>query len=305
MNNFLNNNNNFNDFDNSLILTKNILSLISFFACFLFIILYLYLLIQVKICKSENNSHKNIGLGSNYMLMLIISNLLGTIPEIILFYSLTNKTMNDGKCALIGFFRNYFELCCVSWISMITYLFYSSTLPYQNNINTEMKQIIFGIVYAFIIPLIFVLIPYFNNNFEYDETSKCSFQKKICFSGVLFVIIVLINGSLQLIALFFAYKFYKEKLNLLKEQNEEEYKLLRIYVWIFFLFPFYLVISRIIKLLARLNNFFLFCAEISFALSGFFDSFICFFFIKGALPCFKNNNDYQSLENSVKSDMND
>jgi hypothetical protein len=170
---------------------------------------------------------------------------------------------------------------------MITYLFYKSTTPKNLNPKKDILHIFIGIFYSFILPLLFTLPPYFYNKFDYVGP-KCSFTKEITIYGVLFTIYIIINGLLQIFALYKSFIFYHHKLKLLKEQNIDEYNLLKIYVWIFLFFPIYLILSRSIKFISRLDSeVFLFIGECIFSLSGFFDSFICIFFLRGIIPCCK------------------
>ena len=114
------------------------------------------------------------------MLMLIISNLAGAFTEIILYYKVKEIKDNVPKsfCYSFGFFRNYFELSSVSWISMITFLFYKSTTPTTIDPNEECYQFLIGILYSFILPLLFTLPPYFSEIFE-ALGPKCSFSKSV------------------------------------------------------------------------------------------------------------------------------
>ena len=272
-----------------LMLIKSILYIISIIGCLLFILLYIYLIYRIKKKKAEQLNSKNIGLGTNYMLMLIFSNIGGAMSEIFLFCQVKEKNNNisDSLCCTIGFLRNYFELCSVSCISMITFLFYKSTTPKNLNPKKDILHLFIGIFYSFILPLLFTLPPYFYNKFDYVGP-KCSFTKEITIYGVLFTIYIIINGLLQIFALYKSFIFYHHKLKLLKEQNIDEYNLLKIYVWIFLFFPIYLILSRSIKFISRLDSeVFLFIGECIFSLSGFFDSFICIFFLRGIIPCCK------------------
>ena len=287
----------------NLMFIKTILYIVSILGCGLFILLYIYLFFHVIRNKSEKISSKNVGLGTNYMLMLIISNIGGALTEIILYYKVKEIKDNVPKsfCYSFGFFRNYFELSSVSWISMITFLFYKSTTPTNIDPNEECYQFLIGILYSFILPLLFTLPPYFSEIFE-ALGPKCSFSKSVSLYAVLFTIHLYLNVILQILALYRSYFFYNQKLKILKEQNIEEYNLLNIYVWIFLLFPIYLILTRTIKLISRLNEeVFLVIGECSFALSGFVDSFVCIFFLRGAIPCCKKEENVLIEEKSISS----
>jgi hypothetical protein len=235
--------------------------------------------------------------------MLIFSNIGGAMSELFLFYQVKEKNNNisDSLCYIIGFLRNYFELCSVSCISMITYLFYKSTTPKNLNPKKDILHIFIGIFYSFILPLLFTLPPYFSEIFE-ALGPKCSFSQSVSLYAVLFTIHLYLNVILQILALYRSYFFYNQKLKILKEQNIEEYNLLNIYVWIFLLFPIYLILTRTIKLISRLNEeVFLLIGECSFALSGFVDSFVCIFFLRGAIPCCKKEENVLIEEKSISS----
>ena len=97
-------------------------------------------------------------------------------------------------------------------------------------------------------------------------------------------------------------KYYSKKL-LLLAKGSEDYKVFRIYVFVFKIFPFILIISRILKGVTRaltdytdqyfgvnvpagVINALNYLSSISFCLNGFFNSLVCIsslgvFFIVG------------------------
>ena len=101
---------------------------------------------------------------------------------------------------------------------------------------------------------------------------------------------------------------------MIKKQNQNEYKLMRIYVWVFRIFPIVLLVSRLFKGLSRLiidnidcgrriediieyaNSFF-------FASNGIFDSIACLFFFKGVFWCCWPDTFSRNISSVKDSDM--
>ena len=172
----LNNNPQIGKDDEHIILARSIFSAFSLVCCLFLMIVYIILCLQVKfnICtnngnnnsndkiendyssdigtnKGKNNNNKNnkkIGLGSNYMFLLTVSNFFGSLFEF-LFYFYYKKKLEENKdkdfniiydsinedsvCHFFGFFHNFWDLSAVCWTTMLTLLFYRST-----NLSNEM-----------------------------------------------------------------------------------------------------------------------------------------------------------------------
>ena len=294
--------------DEPIILFRTICCGISIFFCFLLILVYFILFLQVKfnICikndveekslldndltsenssdKSKNNNKKGkIGLGSNFMFLLTISNFFGSIFEFMFYFYYINKKNdalmnykqniefkiyedinNDEICHLFGFAHNFFDLFTVCWISMLTLLFYRSTNLSNEMLYHDNKYLIIGFTFSIISCLIFCGIPYITDSYGFARY-YCSFRYYECdnvndpfreetINSIwrwCFVCITGLNNLFNAICLFKTSKFYSRKLKLIKTQNKKEYKIMLIYVWVFRIFPIVLLISRFFKGISR------------------------------------------------------
>ena len=186
------------DDDEKIILSRTVFCGISFTCSFLLIIVYIINCIQVKYRKcirneekvlnenennysdmdnkeDENSNKKNnqekIGLGSNFMFFMTISNFFGALFEFSFYFYyihlkskeenqdltkniLYNNINKDNACTLFGFAHNFFDLFTCCWITMLTLLFYRSTnisndMPYH-----EAKYLTIGFAYCIILCII-------------------------------------------------------------------------------------------------------------------------------------------------------
>jgi hypothetical protein len=283
--------------DQSIILIRSVFCSISFVCCLALIIIYLILCLQMKfnICtkKEEDNeslafleneessvqekTNKNkinkkgkIGLGSNFMFLLTISNFFGSIFEFLFYFYYKNKIhefdgitdieyekhkliyteMNkDYKCHLFGFAHNFWDLFAVCWTTMLTLLFYSSTNLSNEMLYQDKKYLIIGFVFSGVLCIIFCAIPYATGCYGFARF-YCSFRyKEVEDNNVIdekplnrfwrysFVAITFLNNAINVICLFKTNLFYSKKLGIIKKQNKAEYKLMIIYVWVFRIFP--------------------------------------------------------------------
>ena len=182
-----------------------------------YIIIYFYILYQIKFGK---NAFQDLGLGTNFMLMLNISRFFSSISGIVLYYFYiinitSDNAFADGAiCQTIAFFRNYSELTSVCCITILTYLFYQSTNEMIFNLKREIKQFIYGILYSFLFPLLFILPPLFTEKFSFIKT-RCSFDSKISYLHIIFYIFIIINVIFQLVFLFISFCYYNSKDNII------------------------------------------------------------------------------------------
>ena len=291
-----------NDFEKKpIMITKLIIYCFSLLGNITYIIIYIYLLCQIKFGK---NAFQDLGLGTHFMLLLNISRFFSSISEIVLYYFYKLNITSDENfskstiCQTIAFFRNYSELTSVCCITILTYLFYQSTNEIIFNSKRKIKQIIYGILYSFLFPLLFILPPLFTEKFSFIKT-RCSFDSKISYLHIIFYIFIIINVIFQLVFLFISFCYYNSKIKYIKESNKNRDKLLYISVWIFLLFPIYLIISFILKLINRIkekNDLFLMISEITLAFSGVVDSIICLILIRSVFECCKNKDNEKSDE---------
>ena len=304
----LNNNSQMGKNDEHIILARSIFSAFSLVCCLFLMIVYIILCLQVKfnICtqngnnnsndkiendyssdigtnKGKNNNNKNnkkIGLGSNFMFLLTVSNFFGSLFEF-LFYFYYKKKLEENKdkdfniiydsinedsvCHFFGFFHNFWDLSAVCWTTMLTLLFYRSTNLSNEMLYEDKKYLAIGFIYCLVSCLIFCIIPYIIGNYGF-AIYYCSFRymefndiserqpEKIDSKAFRwsFVIFTGLNNIFNAYCLIRTYQYYSKKLAIIKKQNKKEYKLMLIYVWVFRIFPIVLLISRIFKGISRI-----------------------------------------------------
>ena len=236
---------------------------------------------------SDNNKNQKkenkIGLGSNFMFLLTISNFFGSLFEFIFYFlysdviskyenkieinqSYIYRDMNKGcKCILLGFAHNFFDLFAVCWTTMLTLLFYRSTNLSNEMLYQDQKYLIIGFIYSIILCLIFCGLPITTDSygfsryycsFKYDDFDEKGNHLEEETSSIIwrysFAIVTFVNNLANVIWLFKTNKFYSKKLEFIKNKNKKEYKMMRKFVWIFRIFPIVLIISRLLKGMSRM-----------------------------------------------------
>ena len=355
--------------DKNIILFRTISCGISFICCFFLMIVYFILILQVKfnLCiKKEKDDQDNnndidslvgsqcsdkkinkkkdnkIGLGSNFMFLLTLSNFFGSLFEFLFYFlyisiinskgeneSLIYIAMNgDIKCTLLGFAHNFFDLFAVCWTTMLTLLFYRSTNLSNEMLYKDNKYLLIGFMYSIILCAIFCGLPLIKSNygfsryycsFKYDDfDDKGAHINEKTLTKIwryAFGIITFANNLANVLWLIKTNKYYSKKLELIKTQNKNEYKMMRKFVWIFRIFPIVLLISRIFKGFSRiliefsdneiLETIIEYCNGFFFASTGIFDSIACTFFFSGVFWCFGSNSQPEKESSPSKecSDM--
>lgn len=323
------NNTSYNTFK-GIIQRRFIYSIISICFCLFIVISYIILCIQVcLINKNKRNasyveetystssqSKEKVGLGNHFMFSVIVSNILASVVPII-FYVVTyefdfensNRVhMFNSSCPILGFLHNYLDLISVCWVSALMNLFYKSTTIIEFKKGEEIKQYIYGLLYSVLAPLVITLPPFLlNKDYYYGYAdSYCSLnynnsQGESVYNGVdickfaitFFVMLNLIVNLYQLIKVII---HYRKRLQILKEQQNKEYKVIRLYVIIFICFPIHLIITRLFKTTNRLigglmtdhigNNMII--PEISSFVSctnGCITSLLCCYFFRNVYTC--------------------
>ena len=296
--------------DENIILVRSIFCAFSLACCLFLMIVYIILCLQRKfnICNKSENRNSNetiendyssidnnkenknirkgkIGLGSNFMFLLTISNFFGSLIEFLFYFyykkmllkkdesdrfsNKNYKDINDDKgCTFFGFSHNLWDLSSVCWTTMLTLLFYRSTNLSNEMLYKDKKYLIIGFIYCIVSCLIFCGLPLIKDNYGFARF-YCSFRyielyiikETIIFgeekiSTIIyrwsFVIFIAINNLFNAYCLIKTFKFYSKKLSLIKKQNKKEYNLMLIYVWVFRIFPIILLISRIFKGISRI-----------------------------------------------------
>ena len=207
--------------DETIILLRSIFCAISFSCCFILMVVYFILCLQVK-CnilvknknkdiidftddasnesnkknKKANKEKKKIGLGSNYMFLLTISNFFGSLFEFLFYFYYINmvddvkkgtidksnwekeiyrRINEDDKCRLFGFAHNFFDLFAVCWTIMLTLLFYRSTNLSNEMLYKDTKYLLIGFLFSISLCFIFCALPYMTKSFGFARY-YCSFK---------------------------------------------------------------------------------------------------------------------------------
>lgn len=351
----------------NIVLVRTIFCAISFICCFFLIIVYIIYCIQItlKLCikkevqnepneileidcsdtesKDNNNNKKKkdkqkIGLGSNFMFLLTISNFFGALCEFLFYFyskSVNKDTItekyeemnNDNICRLLGFGHNFFDLFAVCWTTMLTLLFYRSTNLSNEMLYHDKKYLLIGFIYSFVSCTILCGIPLLIKGFGFADY-YCSFRYNEDFSKEIpeeliqnticrltFVTFTTVNNLINVYWLFKTNRFYSKKLKIIKNQNKQEYRLMLIYVWVFRIFPIVLLVSRIFKGMSRIiisnfkndlfNDIIEYINAFLFASNGIFDSIACAFFFRGVFWCCTSNTSSRTnTQDGEGSDMN-
>ena len=217
------------DRDENIILFRAVFSGVSSVFCLFLIIVYFILCFQKKfnLCfkkevqppieihsdfenssgsmlkKTQNNKKKSIGLGSNFMFLLTLSNFFGDIFEFMFYFYYKDKKedlkedyeeiytsdenevcmwnfiykgFNDDElCKIFGFFHNFFDLFSVCWITMLTLLFYHSIKLSNEMLYKDKKYLIIGFIFSLGSCIIFCVLPSLSNSFGFARY-YCSFR---------------------------------------------------------------------------------------------------------------------------------
>lgn len=313
---------------------RMICSFFSIGGCFTIMVIYLVLCIQIYHKKKTVNpqeeqtnpkleSQNKIGLGSHFMLFLILANFLSSFLPIIfyVYYKKYVSNVGDTLCTILGFCHNFLDLCAICWTLVVVQLFKTSTQITEFAPGQEGKYFLFATLFSILFPLMLTVLPFLlnliSNNKKHaygDAGTHCSFFYhdaewiSIAFSFIVLLCIIYIIFLLVKVR-----KYYSKKL-LLLAKGSEDYKVFRIYVFVFKIFPFILIISRILKGVTRAltdytNQYFgvnvpagvinalNYLSAISFCLNGFFNSLVCISFFRSVFHCGKDR------EKSINSSL--
>lgn len=292
------------DGDEMIILFRAIFCCISLFLCFLVTIIYIIFYLQTKnlLCFKKDNENRvnyfsdnfdsdsnnikseKIGLGSNFILYITLSNFFGSFFEFLFYFYYINKKKNyensiqslnklyieinnDKTCHFYAVSHNIFDLFSACWITMLTLLFYKSTKPQNEMLLKRIKYTIIGFIYSILSCIIFCILPLMTNSygfvryfcsFTYQETymkenGLIETEKKITNTiwRYIFSFFEGINTIFHVIFLIITKNFYSKQLEDIKGVNKKGYKSLLIYIWIFRMFPIILMVSRLYKIFSR------------------------------------------------------
>ena len=120
--------------------------------------------------KSQSKTSRNFGLGSHAMFFLNFTSCLWAVlclcesiyhPQVFI-YQLDKYTT---LCPLFGFLHNYFDLCIIGWSTTIIRLFLSSIKTTVLTPKEERKELIFGLIFGFCVPLSGTLLPFYSSSY--------------------------------------------------------------------------------------------------------------------------------------------
>ena len=310
-----------------IIQRRFIYSIISICFCLFIVISYLILCIQVCLINKKKRSasfveetysttsaesKERVGLGNHFMFSVIVSNILASVVPII-FYIVTYEfdfnsssriDMFNKSCPILGFLHNYLDLISVCWVSALMNLFYKSTTIIEFKKGETIKQYIFGLLYSVLAPLVVTLPPLLiNRNYYGYADSYCSLNYNsqdtkihddVAIFKYVIVFFVMLNLIVNLFQLIKVIIHYRQRLKILKEQKNQEYKVIRLYVIIFICFPIHLIITRLFKSTNRIivehtgNENDMIIPEISSFVSctnGCITSILCCYFFRNVYTC--------------------
>ena len=269
-----------------IIQRRFIYSIISICFCLFIVIAYIILCIQVYLIKKKqrelsyleetasNSSEikEKVGLANHFMFSVIVSNILASIVPIVFYVVTYNFNFDeegleerllkfDNRCSILGFLHNYLDLVSVCWISALMNLFYKSTTINEFKKGEEAKQYIFGFLYSMFAPLVVTIPPFFiNKNIYGYADSYCSLNyhskaqfllNKVELFKILITSFLMLNLIINVYQLIKVTIHYRKRLKILKQQQNKEYKVISLYVFIFICFPIHLIITRFFKSLNR------------------------------------------------------
>lgn len=272
--------------------------------------------------KSQSKTSRNFGLGSHAMFFLNFTSCLWAVlclcesiyhPQGFI-YQLDKYTT---LCPLFGFLHNYFDLCIIGWSTTIIRLFLSSIKTTVLTPKEERKELIFGLIFGFCVPLSGTLLPFYSSS--YGPTKfYCGFDSLVTKGkevNMIWSIVMMLFTLCCIIYTFVATTkivlFYKSKMVIVQKHNPKEFGVLKWYVFIFVCFPISLFITRAIKLVhliyvwldkddnvAKWVDYVYAC---SFGLNGFINAMLCVFFFRKVCACGRNKNE----ENNISKISND
>ena len=316
----------------NIILCRTICSLISIGCCIFIIVIYCILWFRVK-CKkrekttekdgrkidslslssSSQNGNQHIGLGSHFMVFLILSNFFSCISYIV-FYIVYKEKGEDyfsgsGKylCSSLGLIHNFLDGLSITWTTMITRLFLLSTEINEMTKQRESQEFILGILYSFISSILFTFPIFFGGGSGFAKT-HCSFdysgmskkdepQKSLLFILIgLFNAFAIINCAYNIYCLILVTKYYSNKLKNIDNIKKREYHVMKVFVFLFKVFPVVLVLSRglkganrLLELIEHTSNTIKYIFEYVngsfFCLNGCINSLLCVYFFRGVFNC--------------------
>ena len=314
-----------------IILCRTICSLISIGCCIFIIVIYCILWFRVK-CKNREksetegkkidslslssasqNGNQQIGLGSHFMVFLILSNFFSCISYIVFYIVYNEKDANyftdSGKqlCSILGLIHNFLDGLSITWTTMITRLFLLSTEINEMTKQRESKEFILGILYSFISSILFTFPIFFEDGFGFANT-HCSFDysgmsnKDEVTKNLLYILIglfnafAIINCVYNIYCLILVTRYYSNKLKSIDNIKKREYHVMKVFVFLFKVFPVVLVISRglkganrLIELIGNTSDTIKYIFEFSngsfFCLNGCINSLLCVYFFRGVFNC--------------------
>lgn len=339
-----------NEFYSRVITLRSICSIISLISCSVIVIIYLILSFQMLLNKcikkanylleQENeidsitsfqpsaNQKTKIGIGSHFMFMLILSNIISNVISLIFevkyksVQPLDNK--DDTTCKALGFFETFFSLSSVCLTTLITRLFLKSTETTSLNQFQEKHEFHLGSIYTFSFSFLLSIFPLLSNSYG-NAFYQCSFNYEndkfnfwSCLWLVFINLFVILNFVYNIISLWKVNTFYSAKMLLFQsQQKNSEYNTLRMYVIVFRVFPIVLVITRSLNIISRVVDilydpsgyfivrFFVYFSSIVYCLNGMFNSVFCLYFFRGVFNLCKKKVEFRETLDSMVGSLQD
>lgn len=256
--------------------------------------------------KAQKISKKSstFGIGNHAMFFLILNNLLWCSSAIFsakyyprgFLFELDKFTT---ICPLLGFFEQFFDLSAIGWTSVITNLFLNSATTKKLNAKKEREKLLRGFLLAFCLPLALAIFPFYTSSYG-PAGAYCSFDaispdKATNPWYLVLLLYTFFNIVYNVFSIIRIIKFYCQKLKGLEKQNKKDYSSMKKYISISSCFPLFLILTRGPKAISEgiqvLNQSdyvgMSLIYQVTYSLTGLFNSILCFFFFKRIFKCEK------------------
>ena len=225
-------------------------------------------------------------------------------------------------CPLFGFLHNYFDLCIIGWSTTIIRLFLSSIKTTVLTPKEERKELVFGLIFGFCVPLSGTLLPFYSSSYGpsefycgFDSLDEKGKQINMLWSVAMMAftfgcIVYTVIATAKIVL------FYKSKMVIVQKHNPKEFGVLKWYVFIFVCFPITLVVTRGIKaahlvcvwtekqIADGVGKWVHYAYAGSFGLNGFINAMLCVFFFRKVFACGRNknaDNNVSKISTDIKS----
>ena len=285
-------------------------SILSLFGSLFIIICYIYLTCIQKYIKknenkprveSENNktnsnntdySKLKLGYGHDFIFCLAVSDFFLSISNFIKTSGFESRII-DAACITQGVIMNFMEMSSICWTSVLAYTIYLSTKT--QGISRIPKLYKYFFFFSYGLPLIFTIIPLFNNSYgpagAWCWLNTKNLDNTMAWLWSLFIYIFnWVNIIFNIFAVSKSLIYFKVRTFELKEDKLEEVNFLKNFCIVLKFFPIILIICW---LPATVNRLYLFASgdenTFLYTIHAFFSS------LTGFLNCLVYSYYYKNL----------